>query len=195
MTTRAPGRPELHQPTGDTRIDAALRSVVGAYEERFPGRARSYYLFGSYAVGTATVNSDIDVYVIFRAEFLDGERERVAALASECERDSPAPLELIVRAEGDDFFFAFCTEPLKTASRLLFGEDIRDRVAPPDIDTFVAVGLSSDPLLRLGETRGRPDVLRYPLEHPDSSAPFQGYTPARAGPKLRHPLQRLYRPG
>lgn len=47
-------------------VDAVLRGLIGIYETVFPGRIYSYYLLGSYADGSATAISDIDLMLIFR---------------------------------------------------------------------------------------------------------------------------------
>lgn len=49
----------LRLTTGDSEVDALLRSVVGAFEAAFPGQVRGYYLAGSYAKGTSTATSEL----------------------------------------------------------------------------------------------------------------------------------------
>jgi predicted nucleotidyltransferase len=73
---------ELRHATGDAEVDRIMRGYVGVFETAFPGAVRGYYLSGSFAEGTATLTSDIDVDVVFKEE----PQDRRAPLQLEAKR-------------------------------------------------------------------------------------------------------------
>src|SRR5215212_6176761 len=57
---------QLLTTTGQPKIDAILQGLVGLYEAVFPGQIRGYYLTGSFADGSGTGDSDIDLLAVFK---------------------------------------------------------------------------------------------------------------------------------
>jgi predicted nucleotidyltransferase len=60
---------------------AAVRSVLDAFAERFPGRLRAAYVEGSHADATPVPTSDVDLLLVVRGNFRGaGERRAATAL-------------------------------------------------------------------------------------------------------------------
>jgi predicted nucleotidyltransferase len=163
----------LRATTGDERVDAVLRGLVAAFAATLPGRVRACYLVGSYADGTATLGSDVDVYVLVRDDFVDADEERRATeVVRELRAASPVALDVVVK--GESVSTAFGEVDLKLRSLLVHGEDVRDRIPLLPMDVG-ARGLMHFQVPFLARTRGGPPVLAFPLGPPDPDAPFLGY--------------------
>lgn len=168
---------QLLHSTGQPRIDAVLQGVIGLFELTFPARIRSYYLVGSYARGAAGPLSDIDLRVIFKDGFLDGEEAKMLQLRAYCRQISPVPLdcpplsEQRLAAEED-----WLHEPLGIQAEgvLLYGDEIREQWPPPDFAAYVR-NVTAVPVARLGALRQRGLPLDYPLEYPDRDGAYYGY--------------------
>ncbi|MEV0289544.1 MULTISPECIES: nucleotidyltransferase domain-containing protein [unclassified Kribbella] len=165
--------PDLVESTGDPQCDQIVQGVVGIFEVVFPGRVRGVYLRGSRVSGTSVVGSDLDLFVVFKDRFVDGEYERAKALVSHCARLAPVLLEVVLvgerglrRPEGIGIALN-----LKLSTRLLYGEDIRPELPPYDADTYVR-SVVHTPFLSYSYPRG---PLNYPLEHVDPDGPFFGF--------------------
>lgn len=164
-----------------------LRSVVGAFEAAFPGRVRGYYLAGSYAEGTSTPTSDVDIDIIFRA---DGRRVRHEGLRSAQLLNSLiaiSPIELnagctwereLLASVAPDAVVDDGSIPrrvyLKLAKPLLYGQDIRDRVTLPSLEAWTH-WLFQDVLWYMGQLREGAWELSYPLAYPAPGGEFFGY--------------------
>lgn len=72
----------LHS-TNHQKVDQILQGIISLYEMVFPGRIRGYYLVGSYADGSATPTSDIDLQIWFKEGFIDQEEKDKARLTSQ----------------------------------------------------------------------------------------------------------------
>jgi hypothetical protein len=78
---------------GHPQVDKLLSGIIGLFELIFPQRIQAYYLVGSYADGSATPLSDIDVRVIFKGDFADPqEDERFRQARQHCRMISPIVL-------------------------------------------------------------------------------------------------------
>lgn len=164
--------PLLHS-TGEARIDAILCGLIGLFETIFPARIRGYYLLGSFADGTALPDSDIDLFMLFKDGFQDATEEaRAAAIIEHCARISP--VELDVEPNGEPIPYRLRAVNVKLASRVIFGEDIRDGIPLPPIDAYSRDALDLAVRL-LARVRQTPPVLTFPLEYPDPTGEFFGY--------------------
>lgn len=169
----------LQESTGDPAADRIVRGVIGIFEQTFPDRVRGYYLRGSFASGTRTAGSDLDLFVVFRDGFADrAEAERAIELAGHCALISPILLELLPVSEQrlqqpDALALAL---NLKLATRLLHGGDIRPSLPPLEVDTYVRsvvhIPYHSYAYPQQRRTGG---PLTYPLAHIDPDGPFYGY--------------------
>src|SRR5438128_8672389 len=118
--------PDLLSSTQNATVDRILQGVIALLELTLPSHVRSYYLEGSYAEGTATAASDIDLYVILK-EPLSAEETRVFwAVARSCHLLSSIPLDVFPLVEQE--VLQTGSLGLKYASQVLFGEDIRASV-------------------------------------------------------------------
>lgn len=158
--------------TGTQQIDSIVRGTVGVLETAFPGRVRGCYLFGSYADDSAVAASDIDLFVVFKGEFLDGEERRVQQLSKYCGLISPVSLDLLPVSESvmlrEGHF------RLKSASRIIHGEDIRDRMPQQPHEaylqkyTYAPCGMSAYVFRHQKQ-------IAFPLAYPDPDGVFYGY--------------------
>jgi predicted nucleotidyltransferase len=166
--------PSIHllHSTGNAPIDNILRGLIGLFETVFPERIRGYYLLGSFADATALPDSDIDLCVLFKDSFKDDEEARASALVEHCARISP--VELDVAPIGEPIPYRLRAVNVKLASRLLYGEDIRDTIPLPQIDAYArdALDLAFRLICRL---RQNPPLLTVPLNYPDPAGEFYGY--------------------
>jgi hypothetical protein len=158
--------------TGDQRTDTLLQGTIGVVEACFPNRIRGYYLVGSYANGSAIASSDLDVVVVFKHTFEGDEQARCRYLTHHCSLISPIRLDLAPRCETELFQAGSVT--LKLASQVLYGEDIRAAVPLEPLDEYLPQVLFGF-FFYTALLRGEPERLIYPLDYPDSHAPFYGY--------------------
>ena len=162
---------------GDSIIDRIIRHVIGRFEAGFPGRIRAYYLIGSYADGTAVATSDIDLKILFRERLDEGaEEQAVQQLVQDCAQSSRVDLDVV--AFGEDAALAVGDVDIKLASRLLYGDDIRERMPLLSIALWARALLHG--LLRfMARARHNPPCLTFPLDYPDSADDFYGYARRR----------------
>ncbi len=162
----------LLSTTGIEPIDQSIRAIVEHLEQHFPDRVRGYYLVGSFAVGEAIPTSDIDMIVLFKGSPSDEERQRFEQAREECRRLSVRPIDLTLGSEAS--FTRVGGVWFQTASRLLYGEDIRAAVPrKPVADHTRHLMHSMYPLL--ARVRDDPPRLLVPLDYPDPAGEFYGY--------------------
>ncbi len=163
----------LSASTGDATADRIMHAVVGIFETTFNGRLRSCYIDGSYADGTETARSDLDVTIVFKDRFTDdAERDRAARLADYSAALSS--LELDIEVIDDAEVEAGVYPSLKGASRCLYGEDRRARMAILPMHTWTRERMHAAYWL-LVTVFHRPPVVAPPLPYPDPADQFFGY--------------------
>jgi predicted nucleotidyltransferase len=162
----------LLSTTGVAQIDQSMRAIIEHMERHFPGRVCGYYLVGSYAYGEAIPNSDIDMIVLFKGSPSDDERQQFEQAREECRQLSARPIDLTAGSEAS--FMRVGGVWFQTASRLLYGEDIRAAVPrKPVADHTRHLMHSIYPLL--ARVRNSPPRLAVPLDYPDPAGEFYGY--------------------
>ena len=162
----------LQYETTDPQVNEILRGVLGVYEMMFPERIRGYYLIGSYLETTAVGLSDIDLYAIFKGDFVGDEQEQCRQLRHYCSQISPLRVDLVPRSEHQ--LQQTGVTNLKLASALLYGEDVRDTIPLEPLDVYLPQVLSACSY----EWRvfyGSPPNLSHPFQHPDPAGEFLGY--------------------
>lgn len=164
---------ELLFTTGRSQIDRAIAGVVSIYEAAFPARIRGYYLVGSLSRGTAGANSDIDLEIVFKDTFLPDEAERLTLIRQGCRALSSIHLDLPAHDEAS--LPQTDTVALKTASTLVYGEDIRASMPLPSIETYLR--RVSIPTHRALTSEFRAVPVSLPLTYPQPDAEFYGYVP------------------
>jgi predicted nucleotidyltransferase len=159
--------------TDNQRVDEILRGIVGLFETVFPDRVRGYYLLGSFMEGTARPVSDIDLCILFKNGFTDADEERTAdRIVEHCARISPVELDVSPLSEAIPFPLRAVN--VKLASRVIYGEDIRDRMPLPPMDAYMRHAM--DLAFRLiARSRHPAEVLTFPLDYPDAEGEFYGY--------------------
>ncbi|HEX5503315.1 MAG TPA: nucleotidyltransferase domain-containing protein [Thermomicrobiales bacterium] len=187
-------RVALLQTTGNERIDAILRGLIEVVEAAFPDRVRGYYLKGSYAGGGAVATSDIDLTVVFKGGALsDQEEERIQRVGEARSQGSSARIDLDavgerclrqgVASSGDSprgGYLAYEAIRLKTASLLLYGEDIRDDLSLPMPEAYIHL-VTHAPCDCSGRVLRGATMLVFPLTYPDPTGEFYGYDVFRLG--------------
>ncbi|MGH2457687.1 MAG: hypothetical protein ACRDIY_02340 [Chloroflexota bacterium] len=162
----------LSNTTGAPETDALVRSVVGTLEEAFPGRILGYYVQGSYADRTDVPASDLDLTIVFADQISDVERARMSELVTGLEGAAMVELDLQVT---DERALERGIEPsLKLASRLIHGQDVRDRFALMPIDAWSRDRMHTS-YWRIASLFGRPRVVAVPQGYPDPAGEFYGY--------------------
>ncbi|MDE2992368.1 MAG: nucleotidyltransferase domain-containing protein [Chloroflexota bacterium] len=159
--------------TGNRQIDDILREVIGVFEAAFPGRTRAYHLVGSYADGTALPESDIDFGVLFKGRMEEAEAQKAWQLSQSLALISPVYLDFMAAGENELLHADDVT--LKLASRLIYGEDIRDAIQLPSLEAYIRHCTSGAVTIASARLRKR-DVIVYPLDYPDPSGEFLGYS-------------------
>ena len=169
----------LLNSTGDQRIDNILRGAIGIFETIFPDRIRGYYLVGSYADGTAVSTSDIDMKILFKNRFRDNAERKNSQLICEYCFGLISPIAGDVTARDEETAFSSSTLRLriKAGSLLLYGEDIRDQISLPPLDQHIRDVMFRAYVFCFTD-RLRPNLKArvYPLDYPDPSDEFYGYT-------------------
>lgn len=170
--------------TGNATIDDLVAGLIAVYEAVFPGRVRGYYLTGSYAADDLTPLSDLDLLILFRGAFADtaeAERARRLNRAFYFARFAAVRLDLPARAEAD--LGPLDRVLLKLASRPVYGEDVRDRIALPTIADYtratMAIAYGNLARILRGPDWRTAAALTYPLDYPDPADEFFGYARAR----------------
>jgi hypothetical protein len=154
------------------KASALLNQLVPAFDAAFPNRIRGYYVHGSYSDDSAVATSDLDLIVLFKDAFAEGEKARTESLASEWVTNSPIELDLEITDEAT--LFASADPAFKLGSRLVAGEDVRDRMPLMPIADWASDRMHTSywKLVKLFE---RPPVVRLPLGYPAPEDRFRGY--------------------
>ena len=165
--------------TRSSRIDHILQAIIGFCELLFPGRIRGYYLQGSYARGSATSVSDIDMILLFRGDFIDeGERQSAWQVDTLSEWLAGRQLDIIPFPEAklssprveDVALIAH----LQEGARLLYGEDSRFEIQRPSRKAYVHSCMSAA-FRAISWHHHHPKPFPVPLIYPDPDDEFFGF--------------------
>jgi hypothetical protein len=157
----------------ESRIKQTLDQVIHSFEASFPGRIRGYYLHGSLADDTAVATSDIDVTILFKGRFhSDTEKATANALIVHLAGDSA--VELDAELNDEDTLFASADPAFKLGSRLLYGDDVRERMSLMPIADWTRDRMHSS-YWRIVKLFNRPSSVTYPLDYPQPDDIFRGY--------------------
>lgn len=167
----------LRESSGDPAMDRIVRGVIGVLGQVFADRIRGYYLRGSYATGTSTAHSDLDMFVVFRDRMTRDEAERAVSLCGACGLLCPVPLEIVVVSEHQlrqaaNLVIAL---NLKRATRLLSGEDIRGGLPAWQPEAYMRAVVGAPSYNYAHARRRHASDLTYPLSHIDPDGPWYGF--------------------
>lgn len=159
---------------GDVRIDQALRGVVAIFEVTFPSRLRACYVNGSFGDGTGLATSDLDLTIVLKDHFLDAtEKARAEALCVACAEISAVELDVSVSDEAE--LRRGVWPQFKFGARLVYGEECREAAPLIPLDQWTRDRMHTS-YWRVAGLFARPNVVRPPLDFPNSAAEFLGYT-------------------
>ena len=162
----------LENSTQNNIVNAILQSIIEIFETTFPQRIRAHYVEGSYADASSVATSDIDVLLVFKDRFEDGEVQRVEELARQCEDE--AKLELDIEWVDEQSLVRGVSPTLKFGSSFIYGEDIRNALSLISIEEWTRDRMHSS-LWRTVHLCNRPPIIRYPLSYPNPQGEFYGY--------------------
>ncbi|MEM7539465.1 MAG: nucleotidyltransferase domain-containing protein [Chloroflexota bacterium] len=156
-----------------------IQAMSDMFTTLFPDRIRAIYLIGSQTDQSAASMSDIDGGIIFKDAFSDETEQSLAeSMLAYCRRLSPIRLDFMVLAEDHPKLYTTPDIRLKQGSRLIYGEDIRDKLPTPTLDVYKVdmQDWATNFLTNLHELETLPITFTYP--QPDDE--FYGYTIKRA---------------
>ena len=164
---------ELVATTGSKQMDALVTDTLTRILAALPGRLRAVYALGSYADSSAVATSDLDLVFVVAGRFRDGERARIQALLIECAAQAEG--ELDGEAVDEASLQAGVTPTLKLGGRLLWGEDVRERLPLMPLPVWTRDRMHTS-YWRLAGLFGRPLPLTIPLDYPAPDDAFYGYS-------------------
>jgi hypothetical protein len=167
----------------DERTSALLQAGLTLLDLIFPERIKACYLTGSVLDGTAVTiagdalnSSDIDIKIVLQGALTGLDRERFALWRTMCEQLGPFHLDQFDATVTSDMELSEQGHlTLKTASHLLYGEDIRATIALPPIETHLREAIKLSMIHFATFRRLEPEALSIPLQYPDLSGPYYGY--------------------
>lgn len=161
-------------PLGNDRVDRALHALISHFAATFPDRLRACYVQGSFGDGTALNTSDLDLTLVFRDRFVDvDEKARAEAVCAACVEQSAVELDASVNDEAE--LQRGVWPQLKYGAQLVYGEECRDAMPLIPIEQWTRDRMHTS-YWRVVSLFDRPHVVRPPLDFPDPSAEFLGYT-------------------
>ena len=172
--TRAP---HLINVAASQRPRTILDGVIRLYRTVFPERLRAAYLLGSRSDDSAASISDLDGLILFKGDFLAGEREQARRMLAACRLISPIRLDLWVMAELHEAFLELHHDVRLRGGELVYGEDVRDRIPSPSLDAQrrYIVRWPARYISLLHDDKS----LNERLEYPDPGDEFFGYAKIR----------------
>lgn len=186
MHTPAHSPSALLASSGDPQLDTLLSGLLQLVELCLPGRLHSAYLTGSYAERSATRLSDLDATLVFQGQLAAAERERFKQLLSACKQIAPISLDIVCLSEDqlaglaspavwqEPLLIVYATSLLH-CSQLIAGADLR--AALPAVPSAArSRALMHFAYHVLAGQRGHPARLDLPLNSPDPTDEFLGYT-------------------
>lgn len=162
----------LLDSTDIPNIDQIISEIISLGEYHFCGRIRGYYVVGSYAVDEAVETSDLDMVIVFKEQQTLFEKERFASFKLECQQQCPLAVDLIPLDEAQ--LFSVGGVRFQTASKLMYGEDIRSRVPNKPVEEHIR-DLMFGQYRLFARLRGNPPSLTFPLDYPSAVGEFYGY--------------------
>lgn len=163
----------LVESTSEPNIDKALKGFVGIFETAFPQRIRGYYVEGSYGDGTAIRTSDIDIVVLFKEKFSEGERDKAEQIIEYYDGAVSAELDIDCI---DEAAMALGVPPsLKLGGTVLYGEPLPEHFPFIPVKAWARERMHAAYWL-INKVFDRPGTVTPPLQYPKPNAAFYGYT-------------------
>lgn len=147
-------------------------TVPDTFTTTFPEHIRAVYIQGSYADNSDVSTSDIDLLIVFKESFQDEEQQQAELLVEQCVTESV--IELDIELVDEQSLIGGVSPTFKYGSRLIFGEDIRDKFPLLSLKEWTRDRMHSS-LWRTAHLFNRSGVVSYPLDYPDPQGEFYGY--------------------
>src|SRR5690348_9606836 len=144
---------ELVATTGSVPMDTLVADTLTRILTALPDRLHAVYALGSYADDSAVATSDLDLVFIITGQFRDGEQALIESLLAECAAQAEG--ELDGEAVDEASLEAGVTPTLKLGSRLLWGDDLRQRLPLMSLPAWTRDRMHSS-YWRLAGLFGRP---------------------------------------
>jgi predicted nucleotidyltransferase len=162
----------LYAPTGHQQVDDILHGTIGILETTLPDRIRAYYLHGSFANGSGIETSDIDLFLVAKGKFTAQEREKIQHIMHFGSLFSPFMVEMI--ALDEDTLLENGHFRIKSASKLLWGEDLRANIPEQTLDQYLHM-YARFPFIYIAQMLRHSETVTYPLSYPQPTGEFYGY--------------------
>ena len=170
----------LETSTGNRQVDEILCGTISLLEVFFLERMKGYYLFGSYADGSSRATSDLDLCLVPKTPLTVEEYEKFQQIKWACSQISPIMIDMIVLDET--YLLQKGHFRIKSASRLLWGEDLRARMPEQSFDQYLHA-YTQAPLTYMVQVLRSAESLTFPLSYPDATGEFYGYDQPFLPPK------------
>lgn len=168
----------LQWSAGDLVLDTLLRDLIGRIEATFSGRRVSYFLVGSYAERAAVQTSDVDLVIILRGPVHAGEVTVAEAAATSVSSSRVIDVDVVTYEDLVGGGVPLTAIRLRTASVLLYGDDLRAELPLPPLDQYRRL-VTPAPYINFVQLLRGHERNVYPLTYPDPSGPFLGYDSVR----------------
>ncbi|HYU76350.1 MAG TPA: nucleotidyltransferase domain-containing protein [Ktedonobacteraceae bacterium] len=162
----------LYASTGNPQVDNVLRGTIGILETLFPERIRAYYLHGSFADNTGIETSDIDLFLVPKGSFTTEEREKMQRIMQCSALLSPYMVELM--AVDETSLLEQGHFRIKSASRLLWGDDLRASIPEQTLDQYLRMYARFPFIYITHMLRNSPHAVSS-LSYPQAAGEFYGY--------------------
>lgn len=158
-------------PSGYPHADTIIHSVIHSLHHTLPHQLGSVYIVGSYAEGCAVEESDLDLTVILRGRATSAQKQQ-AARASLPSKSFPVKVDMLVCDEAE---VLACIDPiLKFDSRLVWGEDLRDRAPLMTLHDWAGERMQKAYRRMMQDLRNGSGSDQ-PLTYPDAQDLYYGY--------------------
>ncbi len=176
--------------TGNQQIDDILHGAIGILQITFPERIRAYYLHGSFVDNTAIPTSDIDLFLVPHGKFSAEELTKLQRIMYFSALFSPFMVEMMALDEASLLQNGHFR--IKSASKLLWGDDIRENMPEQTLEQYLHTYASFPFVYSANMLRNQERVV-FPLSYPQSEGEFYGYDQQLLPPKntQHHNIKKL----
>jgi hypothetical protein len=170
----------LKNSTGNRQADEVLCGTISILEIVFAGRVKAYYLFGSFVDASSRATSDLDLCLVPTGRFTSEEHEKLQHIKWACLQISPIMIDML--ALDEELLLQEGHFRIKSASRLLWGEDLRASMPEQSLEQYLHT-YTQAPVTYMAQVLRHAESLTFPLSYPDPTGAFYGYDQPFLPPK------------